>query len=139
MPAIELTEENSPQLAERFGGFEDAVIVGTHIHSPLPPKDGRSLTVDITAADATDGHTWRLVRFTLDGLTAYRFVLGEAYSYYVLSDGLKLDCSPTGCLLDLDPGPDTWFPEQVQQEGEYSKQYAIGARCAYEIIGGPLT
>lgn len=133
-----LSVKNSRTFVERFGGFEDGVITGIRLHLPRGPVSGRVVTFDIQAVDMTDGNEWRLVQIALGGVFEYRLICGVRQTYFVLSDGLKLDCSSRRCVLDLDPGPDEWTPERVAEDGEYSKQYVIGEWCEYDVLDGPF-
>lgn len=130
--------KNHQEFLERFLGFEDGVLTGVRLHLPRVPMAERIATFDIQAMDATCNNEWRLVQLTVGGVYEYQFCSSRKYSYTVLSDGLKVDCAPERCVLDLDPGPDEWSSDQVAQQGEYSKQYAIGLRCEYEVLDGPF-
>jgi hypothetical protein len=99
---------------------------------------GRIVTFDIQAVDTTSNDEWCLVQLAVEGVYEYQFISSKRQSYFVLSDGLKFDCTSERCVLDLDPGPDEWSPEQVEEQGEYSKQYAIGAWCEYKVLSGPF-
>lgn len=138
MATTRITDSSRSAFLERFGWFEDGVITGVCLHLPRRPAAGRSAAFDIQAMDRLADSQWRLVRITIGGLYEYQLPCSKQYSYFVLSDGLNLDCSITRCLLDLDPGPDEWSPDQVAQHGEYSKQYAIGDSCEYEVLDGPF-
>ncbi|MDH6578720.1 hypothetical protein [Kitasatospora sp. MAP5-34] len=138
MTIVRLSESNSKAFLERFMGFEDGVLTGIRLHLPRVPMADRTVTFDIQAMDVTANKEWRLVRVTVGGVHEYQFRSSRQYSYSVLSDGLNLECTPEQCVLDLDPGPDEWSPDQVAQQGEYSKQYAIGLWCEYEVLGGPF-
>ncbi|MFF7213975.1 hypothetical protein ACFZAU_26145 [Streptomyces sp. NPDC008238] len=133
-----LSPENFGAFTARFGQFEDAVITGIRFRVPRGSVEARTVTLDIQAVDLAGDGEWRLVHITVGGVSAYRFVCGEQHSYFVLSDGLKLGCAPDHCVLDLDPGPDEWSPEQVGAQHEYSKQYAIGTWCDYSVSDGPF-
>ncbi|WP_345121053.1 hypothetical protein [Dactylosporangium darangshiense] len=138
MTFMKLSAENSREFVERFGEFEDGVITGIRLHLPRGPVAGRVATFDIQAVDTTDGNEWRLVQLAVGGVFEYQFTCSTRQTYFVLSDGLRLDCTSERCVLDLDPGPDEWMPEQVAERGEYSKQYAIGAWCEYTVLDGPF-
>jgi hypothetical protein len=138
MTSVRLSEETFRSFFERFGGFEDAVITGIRLYLPRGPVLGRIATFDIQAMDATVDNEWRLVRLAVGGVYEYQFTCSRRQTYFILSDGLNLDCTSERCVLDLDPGPDEWSPKQVEKEGEYSKQYAIGAWCEYEVLDGPF-
>ncbi|MET9880929.1 hypothetical protein ABZZ36_40985 [Actinacidiphila glaucinigra] len=133
-----LSAENSKAFTARFGQFEDGVITGIRLHVPRGSAAGRTVSFDIQAVDMATDNEWRLVHITIGGVHDYRFVCSEQQSYFVLSDGLKLDCAPERCVLDLDPGPDEWSPEQVHSQHEYSEQYAIGLWCDYAVSDGPF-
>lgn len=133
-----LSAENLREFVERFGGFEDGVITGIRLHLPRGPVIGRVATIDIQAVDTTARNEWRLVQIAVRGVFEYQFPCSVRQAYFVLSDGLKLDCTSERCVLDLDPGPDEWTPEQIAEEGEYSRQYVIGAWCEYAVLDGPF-
>ncbi|ROR43120.1 hypothetical protein [Kitasatospora cineracea] len=133
-----LTAENSAAFLARFGHFEDGVITGIRLHLPRGPITGREAAFDIQAVDTDRGDVWRLVRLTLGGVHEYLFPCSDGFSYFVLSDGLNLDVTGGRCVLDLDPGPDAWSPEQVGRPGAYAKQYAVGERIGYEVLDGPF-
>ncbi|GAA3102798.1 hypothetical protein GCM10020254_55570 [Streptomyces goshikiensis] len=135
---VRLAQEDVPSFLERFIGFEDGVITGVDLHLPRVPASDRTVTVDIQAMDAKVGNEWRLVRLLVKGVEEYQFVSSRKYSYSVLSDGLKLDCSSGRCVVDLDPGPDEWSPENVSHPGEYSRQYLVGLHCEYQVLDGPF-
>ena len=136
--SVRLEQGDVQSFLERFIRFEDGVITGVHLHLPRVPVSDRTVSVDIQAMDASAGNEWRLVRLTVKGIEEYRFVSSRKYSYTVLSDGLNLDCSSGRCVVDLDPGPDEWSPQNIAQVGEYSKQYLVGLYCEYEVLNGPF-
>ncbi|GAA2134028.1 hypothetical protein GCM10009760_10850 [Kitasatospora kazusensis] len=140
MTVSPLSGGGAGEFLARFSHFEDGVITGIRLELPRPGGTGPgwSAVFDIQAMDATAGNDWRLVRITLGGVYEYQFPCSREYTYFVLSDGLNLDCTAERCLLDLDPGPDEWWPEQVGRPGPYSKQYAIGAWGGYEVLDGPF-
>lgn len=138
MTVVRLTKDNSRAFLERFLGFEDGVITGIRLHLPRGAVAERTATFDIQAMDGTRNNEWRLVQIAVGGIFEYQFPCSRQYSYFVLSDGLNLDCVAERCVLDLDPGPDNWSANQVEQHGEYSKQYAIGEWCKYEVTDGPF-
>jgi hypothetical protein len=138
MTAVQLTQRNSGEFLERFLWFADGVITGIQLHLPRDTVAGRKAAFDIQAMDATRNNEWRLVRLTVSGVYEYQFLCSRQYSYFILSDGLNLECTSERCVLDLDPGPNDWSANQVQQHGEYSKQYVIGSSCEYEITDGPF-
>ncbi|GAA1967039.1 hypothetical protein [Kitasatospora viridis] len=138
MTGTTLSADDQGEFLDRFSHFEDGVITGIRLQLPRTGGSGWTAEFDVQAVDGADGDEWRLVRITLSGLYEYEFPLSRQYSYFVLSDGLNLDCTAERCLLDLDPGPDPWTPAQVGQPGEYSKQYAIGTSCTYEVLDGPF-
>ncbi|MFE3527062.1 hypothetical protein ACFXOD_36945 [Streptomyces sp. NPDC059161] len=138
MAFTRLAAANSREFVERFGEFEDGVITGIRLHLPRGPVAGRVATFDIQAVDMASGNEWRLVQLAVGGIFEYQFTCSVRQTYFVLSDGLQLDCTSERCVLDLDPGPDDWTPEQVAEEGVYSKQYAIGAWCEYTVLDGPF-
>lgn len=137
MSFVRLAADDLSGFAERFGKFEDAVITGIELHLPRKSTVDRIATLDIQAVDVTSNDEWRLVRLAVGGVYEYRFAYSKQQSYFVLSDGLKLDYTSERCVLDLDPGPDEWSPEQVEEEGEYSKQYVIGTWLKYDVLDGP--
>ncbi|MER5732766.1 hypothetical protein ABT084_31300 [Streptomyces sp. NPDC002138] len=139
MAAVRLTVEGSREFFDRFSGFEDGVITGIRLHLPRPGSGKDHVaTFDIQAMDGTRDHAWVLVQIAVGGLYEYQFPCSKQYSYFVLSDGLNLDLTSDRVVLDLDPGPDEWEPDQVGRPGEYSKQYAIGTWCEYEVLDGPF-
>ncbi|MEV7544065.1 hypothetical protein [Streptomyces sp. NPDC089915] len=138
MTFMKISAESSNGFTDRFGGFEDGVITGIRLHLPRGPVIGRVAIFDIQAMDVTAGNEWRLVQLAVGGVFEYQFTCSARQTYFVLSDGLKLDCTSERCVLDLDPGPDEWMPEQVAGIGEYSKQYAIGAWIEYAVLDGPF-
>ncbi|MFD8319619.1 hypothetical protein [Kitasatospora purpeofusca] len=133
-----LSTENSTEFSERFGNFEDGVITGIRLHIPRGSAAARVATFDIQAVDLTAGNEWRLVQIAIGGIFEYQLTCSQRQTYFVLSDGLKMDFTPGRFVLDLDPGPDEWRPEQVAEQGIYSKQYAIGAWFEYEVLKGPF-
>ncbi|MFJ3963791.1 hypothetical protein [Streptomyces sp. NPDC090036] len=135
---VRLERNDVPSFLERFSAFEDGVITQVHIHLPRVPASDRSISVEIQAMDATVGNEWRLVRLTVKGIEEYQFIASRKYYYSVLSDGLNLDCSSGRCVVDLDPGPDEWSPENIRGSGEYSKQYLVGLHCEYQVLEGPF-
>ncbi|QYN18885.1 hypothetical protein [Amycolatopsis sp. DSM 110486] len=135
---MRLSVENFRDFVQRFGYFEDSVITGIRLHVPRGGPSGRVATFDIQAMDAPPGNEWRLVQIAVGGVFEYQFVGNDQFTYFILSDGLKLDLSPGRCVLDLDPGPDEWTPDQIAERSEYSKQYVIGEWCEYEILDGPF-
>ncbi|MEU3605636.1 hypothetical protein AB0E83_09290 [Streptomyces sp. NPDC035033] len=138
MTFVRLFAENSKKFVERFGNFEDGVITGIRLHLPRGGAAGRFAAFDIQAVDTVAGNEWRLVQLVVRGVFEYQFPCSVQQTYFVLSDGLKMDCTSERCVLDLDPGPDEWSPEQVAEGGLYSKQYAIGAWCEYAVLDGPF-
>lgn len=88
--------------------------------------------------DATQNNAWRLVQLTVGGVYEYQFTCSRQYPYFILSDGLNIDCTSRQCVLDLDQGPDDWATSQVGQRGEYSQQYVIGTWCEYDVSDGPF-
>lgn len=135
---MRLTADNSNEFLERFLWFADGVLTGIRLHLPRDSVTGRKATFDIQAMDAIQNNEWRLVQLTVGGVHEYQFPCSRQYSYFILSDGLNLDCASHQCVLDLDPGPDDWTASQVGQHGEYSKQYVIGAWCEYDVTDGPF-
>ncbi|MBP0458661.1 hypothetical protein [Streptomyces montanisoli] len=138
MPFVRLAADGLSKFVARFGKFEDAVVTGIQLHLPRRLTVDRLATLDIQAVDASSSNEWRLVRLAVGGVYEYQFACSKQQSYSVLSDGLKLDCASERCVLDLDPGPDEWSPEQVGEGGEYSKQYVIGTWLQYEVLDGPF-
>jgi hypothetical protein len=138
MVAVRLEEGAVGSFLERFAMFEDGVITGIRLHLPRVPAEARSVTFDIQAMDAPPDNAWRLVRITVGGVYEYQFLASKKYSYHVLSDGINLDVSTEGCVLDLDPGPDGWSRTNFLTKGIYSKQYAVGLWCEYEVLDGPF-
>ncbi|MBQ0994207.1 hypothetical protein PSH03_005205 [Micromonospora sp. PSH03] len=132
-----LEQRDVQSFLERFIRFEDGVITGVRLHLPRVPIGDRTASVEIQAMDAS-ANEWRLVRLIVKGVSEYQFVSSAKYSYTVLSDGLNLDCSSGRCVVDLDPGPDEWLPQNIAQGGEYSKQYLVGLYCEYDVLDGPL-
>jgi hypothetical protein len=138
MSFVRLSEGNVGDFLERFLMFEDGVLTGVRLHLPRTPLGSQRMTLDIQAMDATCNNEWRLVRISVEGVYEYQLRSSREYSYSVLSDGLNLHCASDRCILDLDPGPDKWSPERVAIPGEYSKQFAIGLQCEYEVLDGPF-
>jgi hypothetical protein len=138
MVAVRLEEDEVGSFLERFGMFEDGVITGIRLHLPRTPKEARSVTVDIQAMDGSPEIVWRLVRITVHGAYEYQFVTSRQYSYHVVSDGINLDVSAEGCVLDLDPGPDEWSRTDYLKRDIYSNQYIVGIWCEYEVHDGPF-
>ncbi|TQF02995.1 hypothetical protein E6W39_12900 [Kitasatospora acidiphila] len=138
MNTTAVSSHDQRRFLERFSCFEDGVITGIRLHIPRGPSAGWTASFDIQAMDGAAGNDWRLVQITVGGVYEYEFPCSRQYSYFVLSDGLKLDCTDERCVLDLDPGPDEWLATQVGQQGEYSKQYVIGTSCEYEVLSGPF-
>lgn len=138
MIVVRLSEKNQVTFLERFFGFEDGVLTGVQLYLPRVPIAERIAIFDIQAMDAAVNNNWRLVRILIGGVYEYQLQSSKKYSYTVLSDGLKVDSTSERCVLDLDPGPDDWFPNQVARQGEYSKQYAVGLWCEYEVLDGPF-
>ncbi|MFF3396088.1 hypothetical protein ACFYW1_34875 [Streptomyces sp. NPDC002669] len=138
MSFVKLAADDLDGFVGRFGNFEDAVITGIQINLPRGSTVDRIAALDIQAVDVTSNDEWRLVRLVVGGVYEYCFTCSKQQSYFILSDGLKLDCASGRCILDLDPGPDEWFPGQVEEKGEYSKQYLIGTWFGYEILDGPF-
>jgi hypothetical protein len=138
MSGTMLSAGDHKQFLERFSYFEDGVITGIRLHIPRGGPEGRTAVFDIQARDRTAGLAWRLVRITVFGVHEYQFPCSRQMTYFVLSDGLNMECVAGSCVLDLDPGPDEWSTAQVGQPGVYSKQYVIGAACGYEVLDGPF-
>ena len=116
--ATRLTVHDVRPFLERFGQFEDGVITGVRLHLPRKPVSDRTVSIDIQGMDGSVGGEWRLVRIIVAGVTEYQFRASEKFSYNILSDGLGLHCSADRCILDLDPGPDEWSPDNVTGDGE---------------------
>lgn len=138
MARTAIDADNVLAVQERFSGFEDGVITGIRFHLPRTPAELRSVTFDVQAMDDHAGNAWRLVQLTVHGVHTYRLQASPSYSYDVLSDGLKMACLTDGFVLDLDPGPDPWAPDQLGREGEYGRQYAIGKHCDMAVSDGPF-
>ncbi|WP_148086131.1 hypothetical protein [Actinocorallia herbida] len=136
---MKLEEVDVDSFLERFDNFEDGVITGISIVLPRYPNiDSRKVTFEIQARDAEVSGDWRMVHISVFGLKDYRIVEDAArYSLLVLSDGLRICVADDWCLLDLDPGPGDWSPSNYLEDGEYSRQFAIGNFCNYDVLDGP--
>ena len=111
-------ETVATDLLDRFGNFDDAVLVGVHLM--LAGSVGqRWAELKLLAQEGSNGGgDWLTVFLRVESLTRFRVAEGPS-SYLVLSDGLALIRGPSTWLLQLGSPDDVDAP------------FFLGSSCAY--------
>ncbi|WP_278264074.1 hypothetical protein [Nocardia sp. AG03] len=157
---MKLEPESVDAFLSRFFFFEDGSIVGVSLELQPATEVRVIITIDAMessrtaiadSVSATGDIVWRKVRMTIEGVSAYRFLASERFTYNTLSDGIQLAVGPNECVLDLNPaigddwspttpGSGSWSAQQVFSaidsdgiNGECTRQFVVGKSISIEV------